>query len=70
MMLHQQFVRIAKRNEKKLAVIDRTLNRRVTYKRLLIGSLILIRKFSATIRDFWGSCCPIPPDRFWPSWAR
>ena len=45
MIFHQQFVRVAKKNEKKLAIIDRTLNRRVTYKRALIGSLILVKKF-------------------------
>ena len=58
MILHQQFVRIAKRNEKKLAVIDRTLNRRVPYKRLLIGSLILIRKFQRYDPGFLGIMLP------------
>jgi acyl-[acyl-carrier-protein]-phospholipid O-acyltransferase/long-chain-fatty-acid--[acyl-carrier-protein] ligase len=58
MILHQQFVRIAKRNEKKLAVIDRTLDRRLTYKRLLIGSLILVRKFEKYDAGFLGIMLP------------
>ena len=58
MILHQQFVRIAKLNEKKLAIIDRTLNRRVTYKRALIGSLILVKKFQAFAPGFLGIMLP------------
>jgi acyl-[acyl-carrier-protein]-phospholipid O-acyltransferase / long-chain-fatty-acid--[acyl-carrier-protein] ligase len=58
MILHQQFVRIAKRNEKKLAVIDRTLDRRLTYKRLLIGSLILVKKFEKYDPGFLGIMLP------------
>ncbi len=58
MILHQQFVRIAKRNEKKVAVIDRTLDRRLTYKRLLIGSLILVKKFAKYDPGFLGIMLP------------
>jgi len=58
MLLHQEFVRVAKKNEKKLAVIDRTLNRRVTYKRALIGSLILVRKFEKYEPGFLGIMLP------------
>jgi acyl-[acyl-carrier-protein]-phospholipid O-acyltransferase/long-chain-fatty-acid--[acyl-carrier-protein] ligase len=58
MILHQQFVRIAKKNEKKLAIIDRTLNRRLTYKRALIGSLILVRKFEKYDPGFLGIMLP------------
>ena len=58
MILHQQFVRIAKKNEKKLAVIDRTLDRRISYKRLLIGSLLLIRKFEKYEPGFLGIMMP------------
>ncbi|MCX6135273.1 MAG: hypothetical protein NTU47_15825 [Ignavibacteriales bacterium] len=39
MLLHHQFIRTAKKYESKLAIIDRTLNRRLTYKRALIGAL-------------------------------
>ena len=45
MLLHQQFVRVAKKYEKKLAIIDKTLNKRLTYKKALIGSLMLSKKF-------------------------
>ena len=58
MLLHQQFVRIAKKNEKKLAIIDRTLDRRVTYKRALIGSLILTKKFQRFDPGFLGIMLP------------
>jgi len=58
MILHQQFVRIAKQNEKKLAVIDRTLDRRLTYKRLLIGSLLLVKKFEKYDPGFLGIMLP------------
>ncbi len=58
MLLHQQFVRVAKKNEKKLAIIDRTLDRRITYKRALIGSLILVRKFEKYDPGFLGIMLP------------
>jgi acyl-[acyl-carrier-protein]-phospholipid O-acyltransferase/long-chain-fatty-acid--[acyl-carrier-protein] ligase len=58
MLLHQQFVRVAKKNEKKLAIIDRTLNRRVPYKRALIGALILARKFERYDPGFLGIMLP------------
>lgn len=58
MILHQQFVRTAKLNEKKIAVIDRTLDRRVSYKRLLIGSLILGKKFQRYDSGFLGIMLP------------
>jgi acyl-[acyl-carrier-protein]-phospholipid O-acyltransferase/long-chain-fatty-acid--[acyl-carrier-protein] ligase len=58
MVLHQQVVRVAKANEKKVAVIDRTLNRRVTYKKLLIGCLILVKKFRVHEPGFLGIMLP------------
>jgi len=58
MLLHQQFVRIAKQHEKKLAIIDRTLDRRVTYKRALIGALILLKKFQKYAPGFIGIMLP------------
>lgn len=58
MLLHHQFVRTAKQYEKKLAIIDRTLNRRVTYKRALIGSLILTKKFRKYASGFLGIMLP------------
>ncbi len=58
MLLHHQFVRIAKQYEKKVAIIDRTLNRRLTYKQALIGSLILMKKFSKFDPGFLGIMLP------------
>ena len=42
--LHYQFVRIAKQQNKKLAIIDRGLNRKFTYSGTLTASLILADK--------------------------
>jgi acyl-[acyl-carrier-protein]-phospholipid O-acyltransferase/long-chain-fatty-acid--[acyl-carrier-protein] ligase len=58
MILHQQFVRIAKQYENKLAIIDRTLERRVTYQRALIGSLVLVGKFKKYEPGFLGIMMP------------
>jgi len=58
MLLHHQFVRIAKQHERKLAIVDRTLDRRVTYKRALIGSLILVKKFEQYAPGFLGLMLP------------
>jgi len=43
MLLHHCFIRAAKKNGKNLFLVDRTLGRRVTYHRALIGALILAR---------------------------
>jgi acyl-[acyl-carrier-protein]-phospholipid O-acyltransferase/long-chain-fatty-acid--[acyl-carrier-protein] ligase len=45
MLLHHQFVHIAKQLEKKIAIVDRTTNSRITYGKALIASLILTEKF-------------------------
>jgi len=58
MLLHQQFVRVAKKHEKKLAIIDKTLNRKLTYKRALIGALILAKKFAKYEPGFLGIMLP------------
>ncbi|MBF8296088.1 MAG: Long-chain-fatty-acid--CoA ligase [Bacteroidetes bacterium] len=58
MLLHHQFVRVAKRYEAKLAIVDRTLNRKVTYKRALIGSLLLAKKFERYAPGFLGIMLP------------
>jgi len=58
MLLHQQFIKSAKKYENKLAIVDRTLNRRVTYKRALIGSLILMKKFENYDPGFLGIMLP------------
>ncbi|MDP1993901.1 MAG: AMP-binding protein, partial [Ignavibacteria bacterium] len=58
MLLHQQFVRVAKKYEKKLAIIDKTLNKRLTYKKALIGSLMLAKKFEKYEPGFLGIMLP------------
>jgi len=45
MLLHHMFVRNAKKYEKRIAIHDRTLHRKITYGRALISSLILAEKF-------------------------
>lgn len=58
MLLHHQFVRIAKKNAGKLAVIDKTTGKNVTYSRALIGSLILKSKFKKYDKGFIGIMIP------------
>jgi acyl-[acyl-carrier-protein]-phospholipid O-acyltransferase / long-chain-fatty-acid--[acyl-carrier-protein] ligase len=58
MLLHQHFVKIAKRYGNKLAFIDRTSDRRVTYTKALIASLILSDKFRKYEEGFLGIMIP------------
>lgn len=58
MLLHQQFVRMAKRHAKKLAVIDKSTGKNVTYSRALIGALILRSKFNKYEKGFIGIMIP------------
>ncbi len=45
MLLHHQFVRMAKKHPEKPGILDRTTKRDITYGRALLGALILSRKF-------------------------
>ncbi len=58
MLLHQQFVRIARRHAKKLAIIDKTTGKSVTYSKALIGALILCSKFRKYDKGFIGIMIP------------
>lgn len=58
MLLHQQFVVIAKRYANKLAIIDKTTERNVPYARALIGALILSSKFKKYDIGFIGIMIP------------
>jgi len=58
MLLHQQFVRTAKQFEDKLAIVDRTLGKRLTYKEALIGALILEKKLEDHPPGFAGILLP------------
>jgi acyl-[acyl-carrier-protein]-phospholipid O-acyltransferase/long-chain-fatty-acid--[acyl-carrier-protein] ligase len=56
--LHESFVRTAKRDEKKLAIVDRATNQRVDYKSVLIRALILAEKLKGTDDGFVGVMVP------------
>jgi acyl-[acyl-carrier-protein]-phospholipid O-acyltransferase/long-chain-fatty-acid--[acyl-carrier-protein] ligase len=58
MLLHQQFVRNAKKHAKKVAIIDRTTNSKVLYARALIGALILSRRFRKYDQGYIGIMIP------------
>ena len=58
MILHHEFIRIAKKYSKRLAIVDRTLGREVTFGKALIGSLILGKKFSTIDEGFIGVMIP------------
>jgi acyl-[acyl-carrier-protein]-phospholipid O-acyltransferase/long-chain-fatty-acid--[acyl-carrier-protein] ligase len=45
MILHQEFLRTAKRFPRKMAIVDRTTDKRLTYSRTLLAALILARRF-------------------------
>ena len=51
MLLHHQFVRMAKKHSGKLAIIDKTTGKSVTYSKALIASLILSSKFEKYDKD-------------------
>jgi len=58
MLLHQQFVRMAKKNSKKLAIKDKTTKSEVPYGRALIGALILAKKFNKYDKGYIGIMIP------------
>ena len=58
MLLHQQFVQKAKKLGNKLAIIDKTTGKSVTYSRALIGALILRSKFQKYEKGFIGIMIP------------
>lgn len=58
MLLHQHFIKIAKKYNNKLAFIDRTSEKRITYSKALIASLILAEKFKKYEEGFVGIMIP------------
>lgn len=58
MQLHHAFIKTAKTNSKRMAIVDRMLERRVTYGKALIASLILAEKFRAYDEGFIGVMIP------------
>lgn len=58
MLLHQQFIRMAKKFAKKQAIIDKTTGKTVDYSTALIGSLILCSRFKKYDKGFIGIMIP------------
>ncbi len=58
MLLHQEFIKTAKKNGKKLAINDRTTGRKVPFSRALIASFILAGKFKGYKDGFIGVMIP------------
>jgi acyl-[acyl-carrier-protein]-phospholipid O-acyltransferase / long-chain-fatty-acid--[acyl-carrier-protein] ligase len=58
MILHQQFVKMAKKYATKFAIIDKTTGKNVTYSTALIGALILCSKFKKYDKGFIGIMIP------------
>jgi len=58
MILHHEFVKIAKKMGKKLAIIDRTTDKRVPYSKALIASILLARKFNKYEKGYLGIMIP------------
>ena len=58
MRLHESFIRTAKQYEKKIAVVDRATNQRVTYRAVLLRALILAGKLKSREPGFIGIMVP------------
>ena len=58
MLLHQHFVKIAKRYGQKVAFIDRTSDKKLTYSKALIASLIFAEKMRQHEEGFIGIMIP------------
>ena len=58
MLLHQKFVTSAKKHSAKMAIIDRTTEKKITYSTALIASLILESRFRKFPEGFTGIMIP------------
>ncbi|HSQ34505.1 MAG TPA: AMP-binding protein [Candidatus Binatia bacterium] len=58
MVLHQEFVKIAKQYPDKLAIIDRFTDKKVSYSKALLASLLLAKKFGKYHDGFIGIMIP------------
>ncbi len=58
MILHHEFVKVAKKNGKKMAIIDRTTDKNLSYSKSLIASLILAKKLKKYKEGFIGIMIP------------
>ncbi|MCX6145774.1 MAG: bifunctional acyl-ACP--phospholipid O-acyltransferase/long-chain-fatty-acid--ACP ligase, partial [Candidatus Kapabacteria bacterium] len=57
-MLHHQFIKTAKKFSNKLAIVDKTTNKSLTYSKALIASLILADKLKKYDKGFIGIMIP------------
>ncbi|MBC7188117.1 MAG: AMP-binding protein, partial [Calditrichaeota bacterium] len=64
MILHHEFIKNAKRLGGKMAIVDRTTDKRVTYSKALIASLILAKKFKKYPEGFIGIMIPTSAGSF------
>lgn len=64
MILHEEFVRIAKKFGKKTAIVDKTTGRNVPYARALIGALVLAKKFKRYQEGYIGVMIPTSAGSF------
>ncbi len=58
MLLHQEFVRVAKQNGSKLAIVDSTRGMRVTYRQALARAVGLARKLESLPAGYVGIALP------------
>ncbi len=58
MLLHHRFIKMAKRNEGKIAFIDRTTGRRMTFRKALVAALIISGKLRSTGNGYIGMMLP------------
>ncbi len=58
MILHEEFIKIAKKNGKKYAIIDRGRESKVNFGKALIASLMLSEKFKSYKKGFIGVMIP------------
>lgn len=58
MILHHEFIKTAKKQAKKMAIIDAALGKEFTYERALIASLMLAKHFRKTEGSYVGIMLP------------
>lgn len=64
MLLHHEFIKTAKKQAKKLAIIDKATGRNVPYERALIAALILYNRFRKNAEGFIGVMVPTSAGAF------
>ncbi len=58
MLLHQHFIKTAKSFKDKVAFVDRNTDKKITYERSLIASIILTKRFRKLNKGFLGIMLP------------